>query len=73
MLYHILQERTRRFEGISRELEALACLILEQLRLRIVSRDLPYSLQSVTLYRLWKIAWQLVRAVIALLYIIHFL
>ncbi|KAL0284590.1 UNVERIFIED_CONTAM: hypothetical protein Sradi_7192800 [Sesamum radiatum] len=57
-VYHIWQERNnRRFTGLSSTPESVAAFVADQIRLRILSDNLPRSLQSVVVYRTWHIPW----------------
>ncbi|KAL0415953.1 UNVERIFIED_CONTAM: hypothetical protein Slati_3427200 [Sesamum latifolium] len=58
LIYHVWMERNkRRFQGSSTSPEAVARQTLEVVRCRILSENLPTSLQTSVLYRIWKIAW----------------
>ncbi|KAL0445014.1 UNVERIFIED_CONTAM: LINE-1 retrotransposable element O protein [Sesamum latifolium] len=56
LVYHIWRERnSRRFYSTSSSPEAVSSLVVEQVRLRILSEGLPPSIQSYTLFRIWNI------------------
>ncbi|KAL0399842.1 UNVERIFIED_CONTAM: hypothetical protein Sradi_2327500 [Sesamum radiatum] len=58
LAYHFWQERNRRrFQHMDRTANTVAALVLEELRQRIISVDLPMSISSRKLYRLWRIPW----------------
>ncbi|KAL2251969.1 UNVERIFIED_CONTAM: putative mitochondrial protein [Sesamum indicum] len=57
-IYHIWRERNlRRFEHTHRPEAVLATCIIEDVRQRIISSNLPGSISTCTLYRLWRIPW----------------
>ncbi|KAL0415817.1 UNVERIFIED_CONTAM: hypothetical protein Slati_3413600 [Sesamum latifolium] len=58
LVYFIWAERnSRRFKGTARSEEAIAKIVLEHIRLRIISVNLDPSLQRHILFRIWHIAW----------------
>ncbi|KAL2243964.1 UNVERIFIED_CONTAM: hypothetical protein Sindi_0514400 [Sesamum indicum] len=70
---HIWRERNmRRFEHTSRSPATLASLIIEDVRLRIISKNLPSSVSSSALYTLWRIPWPIEGNIQALLYYTSF-
>ncbi|KAL2228423.1 UNVERIFIED_CONTAM: hypothetical protein Sindi_1822000 [Sesamum indicum] len=57
-VYHIWRERNlRRFELTKRNPTVLASLIVEDVKLRILSTSLANSVSTSALYRLWRIPW----------------
>ena len=57
-VYHIWKERnTRRFEQVENPPSMVANLIMEDMRQRIISLELPSSVSTRALYRLWRIPW----------------
>ncbi|KAL2240826.1 UNVERIFIED_CONTAM: hypothetical protein Sindi_0723800 [Sesamum indicum] len=57
-IYHIWRERNlRRFEHTHRPEAVLATCIIEDVRQRIISSNLPSSISTCALYRLWRIPW----------------
>ncbi|KAL2247989.1 UNVERIFIED_CONTAM: hypothetical protein Sindi_2651200 [Sesamum indicum] len=57
-IYHIWRERNlRRFEQTHRPAHVLALCILDDIRQRIISINLPWSISTYALYRLWRIPW----------------
>ncbi|KAL2251110.1 UNVERIFIED_CONTAM: hypothetical protein Sindi_2233300 [Sesamum indicum] len=53
LVYHIWQEPNRRkFQQLDREPSALANIILDEIRLRILSEELPNTISTIALYRL---------------------
>ncbi|KAK4394567.1 hypothetical protein Sango_1611000 [Sesamum angolense] len=60
LVYYIWIERNnRKFTATSSVAESVARRVVEEVRLRILSDDFIPSLQTRTLYRIWKIAWPL--------------
>ncbi|KAK4385402.1 putative ribonuclease H protein [Sesamum angolense] len=60
LVYYIWIERNnRKFTATSSAAESVARRVVEEVRLRILSDDFIPSLQTRTLYRIWKIAWPL--------------
>ncbi|KAL0292366.1 UNVERIFIED_CONTAM: hypothetical protein Scaly_2593900 [Sesamum calycinum] len=58
LVYYIWIERNnRKFTATSSAAESVARRVVEEVRLRILSDDFIPSLQTRTLYRIWKIAW----------------
>ncbi|KAL0300308.1 UNVERIFIED_CONTAM: hypothetical protein Scaly_3051400 [Sesamum calycinum] len=58
LVYYIWIERNnRKFTATSSAAESVARRVVEEVRLRILSDDFIVSLQTRTLYRIWKIAW----------------
>ncbi|KAL2230514.1 UNVERIFIED_CONTAM: hypothetical protein Sindi_1645800 [Sesamum indicum] len=57
-VYHIWRERnTRCFDLTERNPTVLASLFVEDIKLRILSISLTYSVSTNAIYRLWRIAW----------------
>ena len=57
-VYRIWKERnTRRFEQVENPPSMVANLIMEDMRQRIISLELPSSVSTRALYRLWRIPW----------------
>ncbi|XP_011078512.1 uncharacterized protein LOC105162217 [Sesamum indicum] len=57
-VYHIWRERNlRRFENIERSPTIVASVIIEDVRLRILSTNLSNSVSTSALHRLWRIPW----------------
>ncbi|KAL2228627.1 UNVERIFIED_CONTAM: hypothetical protein Sindi_1842400 [Sesamum indicum] len=57
-IYHIWRERNlRRFEQTHRPAHVLALCILDDIRQRILSINLSWSISTYALYRLWHIPW----------------
>ncbi|KAL2225326.1 UNVERIFIED_CONTAM: hypothetical protein Sindi_3068900, partial [Sesamum indicum] len=57
-VYLIWKERnTRRFEQVENPPSMVANLIMEDMRQRIISLELPSSVSTRALYRLWRIPW----------------
>ena len=57
-IYHIWRERNlRRFEQTHRPAHVLALCILDDIRQRILSINLSWSISTYALYRLWRIPW----------------
>lgn len=57
-VYHIWRERNlRRFEHQQRTATTLASLIVNDVKQRILSINLAYSVSTCALYRLWRIPW----------------
>ncbi|KAL2237530.1 UNVERIFIED_CONTAM: hypothetical protein Sindi_0944700 [Sesamum indicum] len=55
-IYHIWRERNlRRFEQTHRPANVLAICILDDIRQRILSNNLSWSISTYALYRLWRI------------------
>ncbi|KAL0290135.1 UNVERIFIED_CONTAM: hypothetical protein Sangu_2586000 [Sesamum angustifolium] len=60
LVYHIWAERnSRKFAATSSSAELLSNRVLEDIRMRIMATDIPHSLQSRSLYRIWNLAWPL--------------
>ncbi|KAL0288760.1 UNVERIFIED_CONTAM: hypothetical protein Sradi_7089900 [Sesamum radiatum] len=58
VVYYIWKERNNRiFKGTSTSAEGVTKIIVEHMRSRIVIEDIRPSIQLITLYRLWRIAW----------------
>ncbi|KAL0295501.1 UNVERIFIED_CONTAM: hypothetical protein Scaly_3102400 [Sesamum calycinum] len=58
LVYFIWMERNgRRFQGKATSAEGLSKLIIEHVRLRIISEEIRPSIQAFNLYRIWHIAW----------------
>ncbi|KAK4411703.1 putative ribonuclease H protein [Sesamum angolense] len=58
LVYYIWIERNnRKFTATSSAAESVARRVIEEVRLRILSDEFIPSLQTRTLYRIWKIAW----------------
>ncbi|KAL0283745.1 UNVERIFIED_CONTAM: hypothetical protein Sradi_7219000 [Sesamum radiatum] len=58
IVYHIWTERNyRKFKDTSTPAETVAVRAIESVRLRIISEEIPSSLQAFTLYRNWQIPW----------------
>ncbi|KAL0293830.1 UNVERIFIED_CONTAM: hypothetical protein Sradi_6917800 [Sesamum radiatum] len=58
IVYLVWRERNnRRFSAIASPAESIAARALEEIRCRIISANLRPSLQSLTLYRIWRIPW----------------
>ncbi|KAL2224840.1 UNVERIFIED_CONTAM: Transposon TX1 uncharacterized protein [Sesamum indicum] len=63
-IYHIWRERNlRRFEQTHRPAHVLALCILDDIRQRILSINLPWSISTYALYRLWRIPWPALKPV----------
>ncbi|KAL0295882.1 UNVERIFIED_CONTAM: Retrovirus-related Pol polyprotein from type-2 retrotransposable element R2DM, partial [Sesamum calycinum] len=63
LVYHLWLERNKRkFNATASSAESIAARILEEVRMRILSEDFIPSLQSRSLYRIWKIAWPMGQA-----------
>ncbi|KAL2249911.1 UNVERIFIED_CONTAM: hypothetical protein Sindi_2464800 [Sesamum indicum] len=61
-VYHIWRERNlRRFKHTARTPVTLTSLIIEDVRLQILSINLPNSVSTSALYRLWRIHWPIER------------
>ncbi|KAL0350905.1 UNVERIFIED_CONTAM: hypothetical protein Sradi_4239700 [Sesamum radiatum] len=57
IVYHKWRERNyRRFMTQSRTANQVVEFVLEEMRQRILSENLTTSLQTIALYRLWRIA-----------------
>ncbi|KAL0294066.1 UNVERIFIED_CONTAM: hypothetical protein Scaly_3129500 [Sesamum calycinum] len=60
LVYHIWAERNgRKFTATSSSAELISNRVLEDIRMRIMAADIPPSLQTRSLYRIWKLAWPL--------------
>ncbi|KAK4380911.1 putative ribonuclease H protein [Sesamum angolense] len=58
IVYHIWQERNRRvFQHSERPSSTIAWTAVDEIRQKILSIDLPDSVSSRGLYRLWRIPW----------------
>ncbi|KAL0432873.1 UNVERIFIED_CONTAM: hypothetical protein Slati_2621600 [Sesamum latifolium] len=58
LIYHIWQERNRRrFQSTSRPPVIVGSLIVDEIKHRILSASLRYSVSTCDLYRLWRIPW----------------
>ncbi|KAK4383266.1 putative ribonuclease H protein [Sesamum angolense] len=58
IVYHIWQERNRRvFQQSMRPSSTIARIVVDEMRQKIISIDLPDSVSSRGLYRLWRIPW----------------
>ncbi|KAK4384108.1 putative ribonuclease H protein [Sesamum angolense] len=58
IVYHIWQERHRRvFQQSMRPSSTIARIVVDEMRQKIISVDLPDSVSSRGLYRLWQIPW----------------
>ncbi|KAK4380990.1 putative ribonuclease H protein [Sesamum angolense] len=58
IFYHIWQERNRRvFQYIERTSSTIASIAIDEIRQKILNIDLPDSVSSRGLYRLWRIPW----------------
>ncbi|KAL0293977.1 UNVERIFIED_CONTAM: hypothetical protein Scaly_3131900 [Sesamum calycinum] len=58
LVYFIWMERNgRRFQSKATSAEGLSKLIIEHVRLRIISEEIRPSIQAFNLYRIWHIAW----------------
>ncbi|KAK4384462.1 hypothetical protein Sango_3058400 [Sesamum angolense] len=58
LVYHIWAERnSRKFTATSSSAELISNRVLEDIRMRIMAADVPPSLQTRSLYRIWKLAW----------------
>ncbi|KAL0295583.1 UNVERIFIED_CONTAM: hypothetical protein Sangu_3193500 [Sesamum angustifolium] len=58
LVYHIWAERNnRKFAATSSSAESTANKVLEEIRMRIMAAEIPPSLQTRVLYRIWKLAW----------------
>ncbi|KAL0361808.1 UNVERIFIED_CONTAM: hypothetical protein Sradi_3865300 [Sesamum radiatum] len=58
VVYHIWQERNRRqFQNEERTPMVLGRCIVKECRQRIISDNLPNSISTCALYRIWKIPW----------------
>ncbi|KAL0463506.1 UNVERIFIED_CONTAM: hypothetical protein Slati_0238200 [Sesamum latifolium] len=58
VVYHIWQERNcRQFQNEERTPMVLERCIVEECRQRIISDNLPSSISTCALYRIWKIPW----------------
>ena len=72
LVYPIWQESNRRkFQQLNRDPSALAIIILDKIRLRTLSAELPNKISTVALCRLWQIPWHTTSVI--RLYIIIFL
>ncbi|KAL0292609.1 UNVERIFIED_CONTAM: hypothetical protein Scaly_2581600 [Sesamum calycinum] len=60
LVYHIWAERnSRKFAATSSSADLISNRVLEDIRMRIMATDIPHSLQSRSLYRIWKLTWPL--------------
>ncbi|KAL0313774.1 UNVERIFIED_CONTAM: hypothetical protein Scaly_2901600 [Sesamum calycinum] len=60
LVYHLWAERnSRKFTATSSSAETVVTRVLEDVRLRIMVANFLPSIQSRSLYRIWKIAWPL--------------
>ncbi|KAL0294632.1 UNVERIFIED_CONTAM: hypothetical protein Scaly_3118000 [Sesamum calycinum] len=60
LVYHIWAERnSRKFAATASSAERVSNRVLEDIRMRILAADIPPSLQTRSLYRIWKLAWPL--------------
>ncbi|KAL0284902.1 UNVERIFIED_CONTAM: hypothetical protein Sangu_2802200 [Sesamum angustifolium] len=58
LVYHLWIERNnRRFNSTAISAESLVFRVTEDVRMRILSETVIPNLQTIALYRLWKIAW----------------
>ncbi|KAL0346478.1 UNVERIFIED_CONTAM: hypothetical protein Scaly_1663800 [Sesamum calycinum] len=58
IVYNIWQERNRKiFQHIERPSSTVARMAVDEIRQKIISIDLPDSISSQGLYRLWRIPW----------------
>ncbi|KAK4383790.1 hypothetical protein Sango_2744400 [Sesamum angolense] len=58
IVYHIWQERNRRvFQQSMRPSSTIARIVVDEMRQKIISIELPDSVSSRGLYRLWRIPW----------------
>ncbi|KAK4384422.1 putative ribonuclease H protein [Sesamum angolense] len=58
IVYHIWHERNRRvFQHSMRPSSTIARIVVDEMRQKIISIDLPDSVSSRGLYRLWRIPW----------------
>ncbi|KAL0453159.1 UNVERIFIED_CONTAM: hypothetical protein Slati_1294000 [Sesamum latifolium] len=58
LVYHIWQERNRRrFQSTSHPPVIVGSLIVDEIKQRILSASLRYSVSTCGLYRLWRIPW----------------
>ncbi|KAL0355799.1 UNVERIFIED_CONTAM: Retrovirus-related Pol polyprotein from type-2 retrotransposable element R2DM [Sesamum radiatum] len=58
LVYHIWEERNRRiFQQTDRTPVILARIIIAEIRDLIVSKNMPHSVSTRGLYRLWRIPW----------------
>ncbi|KAK4383981.1 hypothetical protein Sango_3101700 [Sesamum angolense] len=58
IVYRIWQERNRRvFQQSMRPSSTIAGIVVDKMRQKIISIDLPDSVSSRGLYRLWRIPW----------------
>ncbi|KAL0462430.1 UNVERIFIED_CONTAM: hypothetical protein Slati_0130600 [Sesamum latifolium] len=57
-VYHLWQERNKRiFQHTDQSAHTLACINVEECKQRIISANLPSSVSTIALFRLWKIHW----------------
>ncbi|KAK4389691.1 hypothetical protein Sango_2306100 [Sesamum angolense] len=58
LVYHLWMERNnRKFNNTGTTIDSIAHRIIEDIRLRIMTDECNPNLQTITLSRIWKIAW----------------
>ncbi|XP_020546886.1 uncharacterized protein LOC110011297 [Sesamum indicum] len=58
LVYHIWQEwNRRRYQQLDRDALSLVRIIIDEIRLHILSAELPHSISTIILCRVWRIPW----------------